>query len=263
VEECIEFLARRGMMADATFMARLRFESRLMTGDWGTLAPDILEQERQLPESPSPLTVVLLTPIRLLVSAWTGQTAGMQKGLDLLASLDLTQYAWQVAYSLVPSAFALEAMERTADAAARLRDWADHPESQSTVESAWMVPAAVRLALRCGGLDLAEEVRHRGDGLLPVQKHVMASIQASLAEAHGELGQAAAGFVDAARRWHDFGVPYEEGHALLGQGRCLASLGRTPEAAAPLAAARELFARLGAKPALAETDAWLAEPCAT
>jgi hypothetical protein len=50
-------------------------------------------------------------------------------------------------------------------------------------------------------------------------------------------------------------VPYEEGHALLGQGRCLAALGRAPEAAAPLAAAREIFARLGAKPALAETDA--------
>ena len=60
-----------------------------------------------------------------------------------------------------------------------------------------------------------------------------------------------------------FGVPYEEGHALLGQGRCLVALGRAPEAAAPLAAAREIFARLGAKPALAETDAWLAGGWAT
>jgi len=43
----------------------------------------------------------------------------------------------------------------------------------------------------------------------------------------------------------------------LGQGRCLVALGRAPEAAAPLVAAREIFSRLGAKPALAETDEWL------
>ena len=67
-----------------------------------------------------------------------------------------------------------------------------------------------------------------------------------------------AGFAAAAARWHDFGVPYEEGHALLGQGRCLVALCRAPEAAAPLAAAREIFARLGAKPALAEAEAVLA-----
>jgi hypothetical protein len=33
--------------------------------------------------------------------------------------------------------------------------------------------------------------------------------------------------------------------------------GQAPEAAAPLAAAREIFARLGAKPALPETEAKL------
>ena len=37
------------------------------------------------------------------------------------------------------------------------------------------------------------------------------------------------------------------------------TLGRAPEAAAPLTAAREIFARLGAKPALAETDVVLAQ----
>jgi len=115
----------------------------------------------------------------------------------------------------------------------------------------------VRLALCCSGLDLADRLRHRGDGPLPVQQNVMVSVHAALAEAHGELEAAAASFADAAQRWHDFGVPYEEGHALLGQGRCLVALGRAPEAAAPLAAAREIFARLKARPALEETDRWL------
>ena len=58
----------------------------------------------------------------------------------------------------------------------------------------------------------------------------------------------------AASGWHPtFDVPYEEGHALLGRGRCLVTI-RASEAAAPLGAARDIFARLAAKPALAETD---------
>jgi len=72
------------------------------------------------------------------------------------------------------------------------------------------------------------------------------------------VDRASAAFA-AASLWHEFGDPYEEAQAPLRQGRCLVALGRAPDAAAPLAAAREIFARLGAKPALAETDALLAQ----
>ena len=85
-------------------------------------------------------------------------------------------------------------------------------------------------------------------------ERVLITCRALTAEARGAHEAASAGFVDAAARWHDFGVPYEEAQALLGQARCLVALGRAPEAEPPLAAAREIFARLGAKPALAETD---------
>jgi len=50
----------------------------------------------------------------------------------------------------------------------------------------------------------------------------------------------------------------EQAFALLGQGRCLIGLSRPTEAAAVLQHAREIFERLGATPALAETDALLA-----
>jgi class 3 adenylate cyclase len=122
----------------------------------------------------------------------------------------------------------------------------------------------VRMMLKAAGVYRTRRLTAQLFALMPVtpmplQEHAAVTVGAQLAEAEGELEQAAAGFADAARRWHDFGVPYEEGHALLGQGRCLVALGRTPEAAAPLAAAREVFARLGARPALAETEKWLAE----
>ena len=42
--------------------------------------------------------------------------------------------------------------------------------------------------------------------------------------------------------------------ALLGQGRCLVALGKGTEAGPPLQAAREIFARLRAEPALTETE---------
>jgi hypothetical protein len=120
------------------------------------------------------------------------------------------------------------------------------------------VPVVVRAAMAVGSLDLAREIAEDDSRLSPLREHGQVTCRALLAEARGERETAAAGFADAAARWHGFGVPYEEGHALLGQGRCLAALGRAPEAAAPLAAAREIFARLGARPALGDTDAVLA-----
>ena len=115
-----------------------------------------------------------------------------------------------------------------------------------------------RTAVALRRSDLAARFVAQIDAITPFDEDVRSTVAALIAEAEGRTAEAAAGFADAAARWHDFGVPYEAGQAWLGQGRCLVALGRAPEAAAPLAAAREIFARLGAKPALAETDDWLA-----
>ena len=119
------------------------------------------------------------------------------------------------------------------------------------------LPMATRAVLGAGDVPLAEALAARVPPSVPLYRYALVTVEALLAEARGEHEAAAAGFADAAARWHDFGVPYEEAQALLGQGRCLVALGRAPEAAAPLAAAREIFARLGAKPALAETDEFM------
>ena len=116
------------------------------------------------------------------------------------------------------------------------------------------LPQMLRSAHEIAGLELAEQLTEWITGGVPTQRCARSYGDALLAEARGEHEAAAAGYAEAAARWHDFGVPYEEAQALLGQGRCLVALGRAPEAAPPLAAAREIFARLGAKPALAETE---------
>jgi hypothetical protein len=126
------------------------------------------------------------------------------------------------------------------------------------------IPEAVRTAIGCEAEELATRLVHEVETLLPasrlpLQQHDMASASALLAEARDEREAAAAGFADAAARWHGFGVPYEEAQALLGQGRCLVALGRAPEAAPVLQEARAIFVRLGAKPALEETEGLLGE----
>jgi urease accessory protein UreF len=139
-----------------------------------------------------------------------------------------------------------------------LGELATRPISMDWPEDAFTYPHGVRAALWLGEVQLAERLLNAIEPTRLLNEHVLVTGSALLAEARGELKPAANEFGEAAERWHDFGVPYEEAQALLGQGRCLVALGRAPEAAAPLAAAREIFARLGARPALEETDAVLA-----
>ncbi|MDQ3857275.1 MAG: hypothetical protein M3327_02335 [Actinomycetota bacterium] len=70
--------------------------------------------------------------------------------------------------------------------------------------------------------------------------------------------EAAALYAHAADRWEEFGTVPEHAYALLGQGRCLAALGK-PEAEAPLRRAHGLFAAMGYGPALAEAEVLLGE----
>jgi hypothetical protein len=74
----------------------------------------------------------------------------------------------------------------------------------------------------------------------------------------GELDEALVLYEDAARRWADRGAVLSHAEALHGAGRCLVALGRAPEATTPLREARELFAGLGAQPAVERVDDLLA-----
>ena len=92
----------------------------------------------------------------------------------------------------------------------------------------------------------------------PHAEHALTACRAQLAEAAGARAEAAALYADAAERWRAFGNVPERAYALLGQGRCLAALGK-PEAEQPLRETRELFASMGYQPALAETETLLGE----
>ena len=161
-------------------------------------------------------------------------------------------------YCLVPAAFTRHQLGDDVAALRLLSEVEVAHGFNPDARYAELITEGMRIALACDARNQATRLIEGLEPVVPLYEHILATADALLAEHAGEHEAAAAGFAGAASRWHDFGVPYEEAQALLGQGRCLVALDRAPEAAAPLAAAREIFARLGAKPAMAETEAVLA-----
>ncbi|MGZ4411396.1 MAG: hypothetical protein ACXVY8_04610, partial [Gaiellaceae bacterium] len=121
-----------------------------------------------------------------------------------------------------------------------------------------LLPSLVRSALALNDPSLATSLTEGVHPLTPLHQHVLTSSHAQLAEAAGNHSEAASLYTDAAHRWHQFGNVPERGYALLAQGRCLRAIG-DPAADQPLAGARELFALMGYRSALAETEALLVE----
>ncbi len=122
---------------------------------------------------------------------------------------------------------------------------------------------------RYHGCDFAREAVHleRLDQLEPLLALPGRTMQSAVsaqttwkaieAEAGGRGSDALDLYRDAAAEWLSFGDAYEQAQALLGCGRTLIGLDRAEEAIGPLWEARAIFDRLGATPALAETDALL------
>jgi tetratricopeptide (TPR) repeat protein len=89
--------------------------------------------------------------------------------------------------------------------------------------------------------------------------HSLVAARAVLAEADGKPAVALPLFEKAATGWSEYGYVLGQALALLGSARCLVALGRRTDAMPVLQQARDLFAGLGAAPALAEVDALLGD----
>jgi class 3 adenylate cyclase/tetratricopeptide (TPR) repeat protein len=121
------------------------------------------------------------------------------------------------------------------------------------------LPRLVRTALACDDPELAERLVREAVVYSPYAKHATAAAGAAISEARGHHQAAADAYSDAAARWEEFGHVLERAFALLGEGRSLLALSRRTVADRALRQARDLFASLGAGPALTETDALLTQ----
>ena len=119
----------------------------------------------------------------------------------------------------------------------------------------------MRTALALRQPELANRLVDGVEPRTPLAEHALCASSAQLAEAAGDYAEAVVLYAEAAERWREFGNVPERAYALLGQGRCLAALGQ-PEAREPLGEARELFASMGYRPALADTETLLEQTTA-
>jgi class 3 adenylate cyclase/tetratricopeptide (TPR) repeat protein len=155
------------------------------------------------------------------------------------------------------ASLSVEAPERTCALLAELEQAVGGRE---TPYYARQLPAMVRTALGAGDRNVAERLAQM-QPRYPLEEHALCAARAELAEHAGDDAEAAALYAEAAAGWQEFGNVPERAYALLGRGRCLLTRGR-PGAEEPLRDARELFASMGYKPALAETAALLEQMAA-
>jgi class 3 adenylate cyclase/tetratricopeptide (TPR) repeat protein len=92
-------------------------------------------------------------------------------------------------------------------------------------------------------------------------QHARLTARAVLAETRDDLDEAARMYEQVAERWARYGHALEHGQALLSAARCQLRRGQ-PQARSRLEEARTVFASLGARPLLAEADAWLLDAAA-
>jgi DNA-binding NarL/FixJ family response regulator len=128
-----------------------------------------------------------------------------------------------------------------------------------------LLPAQVEIGLALGELDDAREAAHELESL--ANEHGGTMLQALAATALGAVllaaddpAEALAAARRAAEQWRVLEAPYEEACARVAVGLACAALGDDDTAALELAAARSIFAELGATPDLERVQARLGSP---
>ena len=254
-----DLAGRRGRDAAALIYSDQLVESLLLMGAWDE---SLMEAEALETAAERAGTVSEMWGMRssaLLIRVWRGQVQSSADWLPAIMEWGRSEESYAAStYAAVPVAAAYRELGSLEAARDVLADWNASPKPTQFNDCAGFLPEGARTALACRDPDLVSQLVEGERPVVPISASAWCSTKALVAEARGDHAGALVYFDEAARRWSDFGVPYEEGHALLGRGRCLAALGMPREAAPTLQKAQEVFARLGAKPALRETETVLA-----
>jgi class 3 adenylate cyclase/tetratricopeptide (TPR) repeat protein len=261
-DEGIEFAERRGIAEFAVWMASGRLSSLFDLGSWDQVlevASSILDGLR---DSGS-YALFHTLEYRARVTALRG---GADDLLSLAESaIEIARNAGSIEHSIPALAFAAAVRFWTGDLQGTrdlLSELERTPHYQEASSYASLLPGMVRAAVGAGDRAVAERLAGGFEPIHRYQEHALCASRAILAEGRGEAEEGARLYAEAAGRWERFGVVPERGFALLGEGRCLLALERPAEAVEVLRVAREGFLGLGAKPALAETDALLEQATA-
>lgn len=232
-------------------------EDRFFLGDWRGLPAALDDLARRLEETGNLFSLADVQDFRLLLSLSTGtrpddglaSSVGMlENGLHGNAALGYLTHALEHA-ALGCAGTALDMLD--------LMD--RHTVNFASIPSLmlwWSL--GMRLSLELGAAELTARLADRLLTSPAAPAPAVATAAATLAELRGEPA-AASLYESSAAAWESHGVPFEHGHARLGQARCLAARGRIREATGHATEASTVFRRLGAGPSLVSAERWLAD----
>ena len=253
-DRAIAFCEPRGLASAALHLEGTRLELLAAVGkseEARTLARRLTTEAEQRAHVDDLLPV---RTVELAVDAAQGRVeAALARADWLLEHARATGSLEFIVMVYAPLAAALVGGGRPEEARALLGELAEDPAARNVLNYPWQLAALVRTALAAGDAALAARLAHGFEPAYPEGEHALCAARAALAEAAGRHEEAATLYGEAAERWREFGTVPEQAQALLGEGRCLLTLGRDG-AEEPLRRARELFAEMGYAPAVAETE---------
>jgi hypothetical protein len=258
-EEGIAFCEQRGLAEPA---AQLESECPLLLAELGR-PEEALERAARLAAvanaSDDTYALIWARSVELASRLARGEQGARGEVDWLIEAARAIGTAEMLVLALATAAAALTA-ETPARACALLAELEQGPGTRESTY-ARQLAAMVRTALAAGDAALAKRLADGLEPRYPLDEHALCAARAQLAEATADHAEAATLYTEAAARWQEFSNVFERAHALLGQGRCLRALGQ-PGPEQPLKEARDLFAAMGYKPALTETEALLEQAAA-
>jgi tetratricopeptide (TPR) repeat protein len=261
MEAGLELCRRRGIDEVAHWLPVSVVECLFDLGRWDDaleLADRLLARHRDLDEA---YEGVSLTARKAHILACRGAVAEAAALKDRFLPRGREIGDPQVTSNVLPVAAFIEQAGGSLDAALALVEEVERATRDGPAcYRADPLPLVARICRAADQPELTERFLAGADAPAARYRHCLATAHAVLAETKGDLKVAVARHAAAADGWGAFGVVLEQGHALLGVGRCAALLdGAGTAARGPLGRARAIFDRLGATALLAETDRLLAQ----
>ena len=257
LEACRDGLETAKRRGNETY--RLAFSAALVnlkyySGDWDTALEEGLVLDAALEAAENNFDLFMLRGTCASILAARGQAEEATASLPWLVAFGhKSEMPWVSAYAAIRAAI----VEGAVGEAEMVRGLLDEALDYGIDKCPELLAAACRTALAVGATDFVTRSLNGTASTVSMPASSRAMCLALLAESQSEFATSLEGFAQAAAGWRDLTIPLEEAYSRFGEGRCLVALGRAQEAAQPLEQAREIFERLGARPALEETDEWL------
>jgi len=257
-DEGSDFTGRRGMAGSSTWLAAESMWALFDLGRWDELlhrADRVLEfAERGGPN----YMALVAVPQKALVLSQRGAASDAATLVDEFLPRVREAADLQVLVPALAAAAELAAGRGDLNEAAELAGEIETATRSGAIYRARHLPQLVSIALAAGKPELAAAFLDTDYPSTGRVGHAVVAARAVAEEEAGDTDAALALHEDAAARWAEHGFVLGQAESLLGVGRCLVTLGRPHEAAAPLQAAREIFQGLGAEPSVRRADDLLA-----